>query len=40
VSDPDTIAAAMVAELSSPRRPLPVEQNGAARAAAMLAELL
>jgi predicted glycosyltransferase len=40
VSDPDAIAAAMVAELSSPRRPLPVEQNGAARAAAMLAELL
>jgi pimeloyl-ACP methyl ester carboxylesterase/spore coat polysaccharide biosynthesis predicted glycosyltransferase SpsG len=39
-SDPDAIAAAMVAELSSPRRPLPVEKDGAARAAAMLAELL
>ncbi len=36
-SDPDAIAAAMVAELSSPRRPLPVEQEGAGRAAAMLA---
>jgi predicted glycosyltransferase len=39
-SDPDAIAAAMVEELASPRRPLPVERDGAARAAAMLAELL
>jgi pimeloyl-ACP methyl ester carboxylesterase len=38
-SDPDAIAAAMVAELSSLRRPKPVESDGAARAAAMLAEL-
>jgi pimeloyl-ACP methyl ester carboxylesterase len=40
LSDPDAIAAAMVDELSSPRRPLPVERDGASRAAAMLAELL
>jgi hypothetical protein len=39
-SDPDAIAAAMAAELSSPRRSKPVEAGGAARAAAMLAELL
>jgi pimeloyl-ACP methyl ester carboxylesterase len=38
-SDPDAIAAAMAAELSSPRRSKPVEAGGAARAAAMLAEL-
>jgi hypothetical protein len=30
----------MVEELASPRRPKPVEPDGAARAAAMLAELL
>lgn len=39
-SDPDTIAAAMVDELARPRRFLPVEADGAERAAAMLAELL
>ncbi|WP_372784189.1 alpha/beta fold hydrolase [Phenylobacterium sp.] len=39
-SDPDDIAAAMVAELASPRGPSPVESDGAARVAAMLAELL
>ncbi len=37
---PDEIAAAMVDELAAPRRPLDVETDGAARAAAMLAELL
>lgn len=37
--DPDVIAAAMVTELSTPRRALPVEHNGAARAARMLDEL-
>ena len=39
-SDPDAIAAAMLAELTAPRRPLPVEHDGATRAAALLAELL
>jgi len=39
-SDPDAIAAAMVSELATPRRPRPVESDGAARAASMLAELL
>lgn len=39
-SDPDAIAAAMVEELALPRRPKPVESDGAARAAAMLADLL
>lgn len=39
-SQPDEIAEAMVAELTHPRRSLPVEADGAARAAAMLAELL
>lgn len=38
--DPDQIAEAMLAELASPRRPKPVETDGAARAAAMLAEML
>ncbi len=39
-SDPDLIAAAMVAELTASRRTLPVESDGAAKAAKMLAELL
>lgn len=39
-SDPDVIAAAMVTELTSPRHSRPVEQDGAARAARMLGELL
>jgi len=39
-SDPDAIAAAMVEELARPRRFLPVEADGAGRAAAMLSELL
>lgn len=39
-TDPDTIAAAMVEELNHPRKPSPVEADGAARAAGMLAELL
>jgi len=39
-SDPDVIAEAMVDELSSPRRPRPVERDGAAQAARMLSELL
>lgn len=39
-TDPDMTAAAMAEELKSPRRPLPVEADGAARAAKMLAELL
>jgi len=39
-SDPDSIAEAMVAELKAPRRPLPVEADGAARAAAMIADML
>jgi pimeloyl-ACP methyl ester carboxylesterase/predicted glycosyltransferase len=37
---PEVIAAAMLAELKSPRRPRQVEADGAARAARMLAELL
>lgn len=37
---PDTIADAMLTELKAPRRPRPVEADGAARAARMLAELL
>jgi len=37
---PDVIAEAMLAELKAPRRPLPVEADGAMRAARMLAELL
>ena len=37
---PDTIADAMLAELGAPRRPRPVEADGAARAARMLADLL
>lgn len=37
---PDMIAEAMVAALKSPVRPRPVEADGAARAARMLAELL
>jgi pimeloyl-ACP methyl ester carboxylesterase/predicted glycosyltransferase len=39
-SDPDRIAAAMVEELARPVAFRPVEADGAARAAAMLAELL
>jgi len=39
-SNPDTIAAAMVDELAKARRFLPVEANGASRAASMLSELL
>ncbi|SMX25918.1 undecaprenyldiphospho-muramoylpentapeptide beta-N- acetylglucosaminyltransferase [Boseongicola aestuarii] len=39
-SDPDTIAAAMVAELNAPRVPHPVAAGGAKRAAQMLSELL
>lgn len=39
-SDPNTIAAAISAELKSPRRPTPVEADGAIRAAKMLSELL
>jgi UDP:flavonoid glycosyltransferase YjiC (YdhE family) len=39
-STPDTIAEAMLAELQAPRRPRPVEDDGAARAARMLADLL
>jgi pimeloyl-ACP methyl ester carboxylesterase/predicted glycosyltransferase len=38
-SEPDIIAAAMVDELTKTRRFLPVEANGAKRAASMLAEL-
>jgi pimeloyl-ACP methyl ester carboxylesterase/predicted glycosyltransferase len=37
---PDIIAEAMLAELQAPRRPSPVEADGAARAARMLADLL
>jgi hypothetical protein len=37
---PDIIAEAMLAELRAPRRPSPVEADGAARAARMLADLL
>jgi pimeloyl-ACP methyl ester carboxylesterase/predicted glycosyltransferase len=39
-SDPDAIADAMVNELAAPRRPLPVESDGAARAAKILSALL
>jgi hypothetical protein len=39
-SDPNTIAAAISAELKAPRRPTPVEADGAIRAAKMLSELL
>ena len=39
-SDPDRIAQAMVEELAAPRVPHPVAADGAARAAAMLSELL
>ena len=38
--DPEAIAAAMLAELQRPTRFKPVEADGAARAARMLAELL
>ena len=37
---PDIIAETMLAELGAPRRPRPVEADGAERAARMLAELL
>ena len=37
---PDTIAEAMLAELKAARRPRPVEADGAARAARMLADLI
>jgi UDP:flavonoid glycosyltransferase YjiC (YdhE family) len=37
---PDIIADAMLTELQAPRRPRPVEADGAARAARMLADLL
>ena len=39
-SDPEVIADAMVAELRSPRVPLPVAADGARRAAGMLSDLL
>ncbi len=39
-SDPDSLAATMVEELARPVHFRPVEADGAARAAAMLAELL
>jgi predicted glycosyltransferase len=39
-SNPDVIADAMVRELAAPRRPLPVESDGANRAAKILAALL
>jgi pimeloyl-ACP methyl ester carboxylesterase/predicted glycosyltransferase len=39
-SDPDAIAAAMVEELARPRSFLPVEADGARRAAGMLSDLL
>ncbi|MEM1387991.1 MAG: alpha/beta fold hydrolase [Pseudomonadota bacterium] len=39
-SDPDRIAEAMVAELATPRVPLPVAEDGAARAAKMLEDVL
>ena len=39
-SSPDRIAAAMVAELASPRVAKPVAMDGAARAAKMLSDLL
>ncbi len=37
---PDIVAEAMLAELKAPRRPKPVEADGATRAARMLADLL
>jgi UDP-N-acetylglucosamine:LPS N-acetylglucosamine transferase len=37
---PETIAGAMVAALQTPRRSMPVEADGAKRAARMLADLL
>ena len=39
ITHPDVIAGAMVEEISKQRSVLPVEANGAARAATMLAEL-
>lgn len=39
-SDPNTIAEAMAAEIDRPAESLPVESDGAARAAALIAELL
>jgi predicted glycosyltransferase len=39
-SPPEVIAAAMVAELNAPHRPRPVEADGAARAAQMIAEVM
>jgi UDP:flavonoid glycosyltransferase YjiC (YdhE family) len=39
-SNPDVIAEAMVRELAAPRRALPVERDGAARAAKILSALL
>ena len=39
-SDPEYIAAAMLEELRAPRIPHSVARDGAARAAAMLSELL
>ena len=39
-SGPNTIAAAISAELKAPRRPKSVEADGAIRAAKMLSELL
>jgi hypothetical protein len=38
--NPDVISSAMVEEISTQRSLLPVEANGAVRAATMLAELL
>jgi pimeloyl-ACP methyl ester carboxylesterase/predicted glycosyltransferase len=39
-SDPDAIAAAIAGELVNPADPLPVESGGAARAAALISELI
>lgn len=39
-SPPEAIAEAMIAELAAPRRPRPVEANGAATAARMIADVL
>ena len=39
-TDPDLLAAAIVEELASPADYLPVGADGAARAAALIAELL
>jgi hypothetical protein len=39
-ADPDAIAEAMVAELTRPVASLPVETDGAARAAGLLAEMI